>query len=233
MKLNITKYEIATGGKARFRAAVVSDVHERNVDSVISAVSEISPDIVLIAGDLCEAKTPDKISVKSGSDEAFRLLFSLSQKYPVYYGLGNHEAHLSEEKKARAKGAGAVLLDNEFTKVSVGDSEIFIGALGAWTSEPFIKKYSDTYGYKILLCHEPERYFSDIDGQKFDLVIAGHAHGGQWRFFGRGVYAPGQGIFPRYTKGLYGNLLVSAGVSNHVPVPRINNRGEILSVTFT
>ena len=73
-----------------------------------------------------------------------------------------------------------------------------------------------------------ERYRSRSD----DIVFAGHAHGGQWRIFGRGMFAPGQGIFPRYTKGFYGNLLVSAGAHNSEILPRINNKCEILEVNF-
>ena len=65
--------------------------------------------------------------------------------------------------------------------------------------------------------------------QPIDLVVSGHAHGGQWRFFGHGVFAPGQGILPKYTKGFYnGNLLVSAGMTNTAPVPRLFNPTEIV-----
>lgn len=232
MKLSINSYRINTGGRLSFRAAAVSDVHERNVDAVIGAVSEIAPDVIFIAGDLIEAKTPEKVAVRYGSDEAYRLLFALSRLAPVYYGLGNHEAFLSKDKKERVRESGAVLLENELERAVCGKNEFLIGAAAPFTDMKFIERFSSAEGYKILLCHEPERYIREFPDADVDLVLSGHAHGGQWRFGGRGVYAPGQGIFPRYTKGFYGKLLVSAGVSNHVPVPRINNRGEVLSLLF-
>ncbi|MBQ3816071.1 MAG: metallophosphoesterase, partial [Clostridia bacterium] len=58
-------------------------------------------------------------------------------------------------------------------------------------------------GFHILLCHHPEYWEPLVHGRRIELTVSGHAHGGQWRIFGRGVYAPGQGLFPRYTSGLY------------------------------
>lgn len=90
-------------------------------------------------------------------------------------------------------------------------------------------------GYKILLCHHPEYYPLYLRSRKIDLICAGHCHGGQWRFYSpihketRGVYAPGQGLFPALTSGIHdGRLLISQGVSNPVWVPRINNPTEIV-----
>lgn len=232
MKLDLNEYKVETNGALDMCAAVISDVHERNADSVIKNVRCISPDVIFIAGDLIEAKTPTKVSEKYGSDEAYRLIFELSWIAPVYYGLGNHESYLSDEKKKRASDSGAILLENEFLKVELGKNKFTVGAASPFTDENFIKRFASVDGYKILICHEPERYFKNFKVCGADLALAGHAHGGQWRFFGQGIYAPGQGIFPKYTKGFYGELLVSSGVSNHVSVPRINNRGEVISLKF-
>ena len=66
-----------------------------------------------------------------------------------------------------------------------------------------------------------------------DLILAGHAHGGQIRLFGHGLYAYGQGLFPKYTKGIYdGKLIVSAGLANTSRFPRINNPPEIVFLTL-
>ena len=66
----------------------------------------------------------------------------------------------------------------------------------------------------------------------FDLVLSGHAHGGQIRLFGHGLFAPGQGIFPKYTKGLYdGRLIVSTGLKpKEGLIPRINNKRQIVVI---
>ncbi len=90
-------------------------------------------------------------------------------------------------------------------------------------------------GYKILLCHHPEYWEPHLRGRKIDLVLAGHAHGGQFRLFGRGIVATGQGFLPRYTSGVhhgpYGSLIVSRGLTNTAaPIPRLFNPCEIVYV---
>lgn len=83
-------------------------------------------------------------------------------------------------------------------------------------------------GYKILLCHHPEYY--PLIAPYADLIVAGHTHGAQWRFFGLGVFAPNQGWFPKYSKGKYDKMIVSAGLTNTTWVPRINNPCELVIV---
>ena len=84
--------------------------------------------------------------------------------------------------------------------------------------------------YSIADCGGNPKYIKDLP---VDLTLSGHAHGGQWRFFGKGIFAPGQGIFPKYTKGVYENrLIVSSGLGNQTVVPKINNPPEILKVNI-
>ena len=93
----------------------------------------------------------------------------------------------------------------------------------------FLDRFAAAPGYRLLLSHHPEYYDPYLRDRHFDLTVSGHAHGGQWRLFGRGVYAPGQGLFPRYTSGFYddGHLLVSRGVKPSL-LPRFGNPREIL-----
>lgn len=95
-------------------------------------------------------------------------------------------------------------------------------------------------GYRILLCHHPE-YWSlrepMLKDRRIDLVLSGHAHGGQWQFMGRGIFAPGQGLLPKYTGGMhqgqYGSIVISRGLSNPYRfVPRLGNPCEIVYVQF-
>ena len=91
----------------------------------------------------------------------------------------------------------------------------------------WLKEYSSAPGYHILLSHHPE--YLPLIPSSIELVFSGHAHGGQWRVFNHGAWAPGQGWWPRYTKGVYkGRLVVSAGLSNTTWVPRIWNPTEIV-----
>ena len=89
----------------------------------------------------------------------------------------------------------------------------------------WLKDFSSAPGFHILLSHQPE-YFPLIPSS-IELTLSGHAHGGQWRILGRGVFAPGQGLWPKWTKGVYdGRLVVSAGLSNTASVPRFFNPTE-------
>lgn len=89
-------------------------------------------------------------------------------------------------------------------------------------------------GYHILLSHHPE-YWPELRDMNIELVLSGHAHGGQWRFYNPfkkesiGIYAPGQGWFLKWTRGVYENrLVVSAGLHNTAWAPRIGNPTEVV-----
>jgi len=93
----------------------------------------------------------------------------------------------------------------------------------------WLTAFSSVPGFHILLSHHPE-YFPLVP-PSVDLVLSGHAHGGQWRFFGHGVWCPGQGLWPRWTRGVYdGKLVVSAGLSNTTWVPRLFNPTEVVYI---
>jgi predicted MPP superfamily phosphohydrolase len=96
----------------------------------------------------------------------------------------------------------------------------------------FLSRFDQQDGYKILLCHHPEYFARYIRTLSIDLTVSGHAHGGQWCLFGRGIYAPGQGLFPRYTHGVHhaGRLLVSRGVGDSTFIPRIGAPNEIIMI---
>lgn len=102
------------------------------------------------------------------------------------------------------------------------------------TDSAWLDEFEKQDGYKVLLCHHPE-YWSlrepYLSRRTIDLVLSGHAHGGQIRLFGRGFYAPGQGWMPEFTSGVYdGRLIVSRGLSNTASVPRLFNEPEIVYV---
>ena len=87
-------------------------------------------------------------------------------------------------------------------------------------------------GYKILLCHHPEYYPRYLKGHDIPLILSGHAHGGQIRIFGQGLFAPDQGIFPRLTSGVKDDrLVISRGLANRQWVPRLFNPTEIVYVS--
>ena len=112
-----------------------------------------------------------------------------------------------------------------------------------WRSDPtppdpkleWLSEFEKQDGCRILLCHHPEYYPTYLADRNIDLVFSGHAHGGQWRLFGRGLIAPGQGLFPRLTSGVHpgahGKLVISRGMGNGTWIPRINNPCEVVIIT--
>ena len=94
--------------------------------------------------------------------------------------------------------------------------------------------HSEKDGFTILLSHRPELFDTYAD-QGMDLVLSGHAHGGQFRLpFIGGLVAPNQGFFPEYDAGIYmegnTNMLVSRGIGNSILPFRINNRPEVILI---
>lgn len=161
------------------------------------------------------------------------LLRYASEIAPVVMSLGNHEWYLTDKDIATIRSSNAILLNNSDDTYNVKNNDILFGGLSTKCDFEWLDTFSKKTGIKVLLCHHPEYYIKYIKGtylDTFDLVISGHAHGGQWRFFNKGIFAPGQGFFPKYTKGVYGKMIVSAGLSNTAIVPRFNNPKEVVFI---
>ena len=108
------------------------------------------------------------------------------------------------------------------------------------TESEWLDDFAAQEGYKILLCHHPEYWCMRepmIRDRRIDLVLAGHAHGGQWQILGRGIFAPYQGILPKYTSGVhfgpYGRMIISKGLSNpYKVIPRWGNPCEVVFILY-
>ena len=147
--------------------------------------------------------------------------------------MGNHE---TKQKRYRELmddigKTGATVLVNRYVRFG----EMWIGG---WYdprvvhTPDMLDEFEKLDGCKVLMCHKPNHYMEYLRGRDVDLVVAGHAHGGQIRIGAQGVYAPGQGILPRYTRGVVDNMIISAGVGNPSRMPRWNNPEEVLSITL-
>ena len=96
----------------------------------------------------------------------------------------------------------------------------------AWLDE-----FENQEGYKILLDHHPDNYEPYTKKRNIDLILSGHAHGGQIRLFGKGIYGKSQGFLPKYDGGVFDQkLVVSRGLSNTLPIPRLWNPTEIVFI---
>lgn len=234
-RIKIRTYTISAPPAIRgLYAALVTDMHERDPGDILSILHKERPDVIFVAGDLIEAKTAPSVPHWHMPKKALSFLSSASEIAPLYYSPGNHEALLPASATDDISKAGAVFLANADTVALINGHNLLIGGTSSKPDTAWLSLFASKSGYKILLCHHPEYYPQYIAKTGIDLTLSGHAHGGQWRAFGRGLYSPGQGLFPKYTRGVYenGRLVVSAGASNHEPVPRINNPLEVVFIKF-
>ena len=225
MNFEITKYTFYADIPEDVKFIFVSDLHECKVEPILDTIKLTNPHAVLVGGDFVH----DRLNYKSG----FEFIKRSCIICPTFVSLGNHELEYGEDIRGEIVKRGAVLLDNRSTSFK----GIHIGGLSSrlHNSEipdtEWLYDFTKLDSFKILLSHRPEYYEKYLKEFQIDLTISGHAHGGQWRFFGRGVYAPGQGILPKYTSGLHdGRFIVCRGLGNPHLVPRINNSPEIITL---
>lgn len=220
--------------------ALVSDLHNFSYDGLLSALQEEKPDIIVVPGDMVENAICHPINT-SFNLPGFTCLISMAKIAPVYYSIGNHEGGMSDDNRTLLQEHGITLLDNSF----VHAHGMCIGGLTSplpyvkhhaeRTPPPnleFLSRYAAEEGFHLLLCHHPEHYPAHIRNTSVELTVSGHAHGGQWRLFGQDIYAPGQGLFPKYASGLHENrLVVGRGLANTVsPIPRLGNPTEVVFI---
>ncbi len=238
--MTVTRYTVFAPLTRPVRVALAADLHGRSGDGVLLAAEKEKVDLIAVAGDVAGTREHGRNGPLSN---AVDFLGKCAGVAPTYVSLGNHEADLTQEELGELLDAGATVLDNRFVRTG----ELIVGGLtsGYFSERPgrrlretpppdldFVRRFSNEKGYKILLCHHPEYYPAFLRGTDAGLILAGHAHGGQWRLFGRGLFAPGQGVFPKYTSGVHdGRLVISRGLANtFFPVPRLFNRTELVVV---
>ena len=165
------------------------------------------------------------------TENAYSFLTEAAKLAPVYLSLGNHEYDLEDEDIRTLENNGIVLLDNADCCANVKGDLLRIGGLSSEPDGEWLERFSQSVGFKLLLCHHPEYYDSMVSELDIDLVLAGHNHGGQIRLFGHGVLSSRSGLFPRYDSGVFDDrLVVSAGCSNTVALPRLFNPRELVVI---
>ncbi len=228
----LSEYSIPAPIQKRLRFAFVSDLHDCDNAPILEKIAAQKIDAILIGGDFVH----NTQRFQRGID----FLHLAAKTATTFCAIGNHEKKCRRDLYPLIRESGVVLLDNAavpFQGIQIGG--LTTGFLKGQkqsklqkTPPPklsFLEEFSRLEGFKLLLCHHPEYYKRYVRPLPIDLTLSGHAHGGQWRFFGRGVFAPGQGIFPKYTSGLYENrLLVGRGLGDGHSVPRIFNAPEII-----
>lgn len=230
---------------AEVRLAVVTDFHSSdNADDVAAMTASCAPDAVLLVGDLFDDDTQNR-----PTERTLSLMRQLSAQYPCYYVSGNHEAWTGEMDALyqQTEEAGVMVLRMSSGVLTVRGQRIALCGIpdpyemvfsGAPDTEEQIRQAMenvDSADFIVLLTHRPE-LLAKYAQFPLDLVVSGHAHGGQVRIPGvlNGLYAPNQGWFPKLAGGAYTQdgttLIVSRGLAVRTRLPRIFNRPEVVLV---
>lgn len=230
---------------AEVRLAVVTDFHSSdNADDVVAMVASCAPDTVLMVGDMFDDDTQNR-----PTERTLSLMRQLSALYPCYYVSGNHEAWTGEMDALyqQTEEAGVKVLRMSSGVLTVRGQRIALCGIpdpyemvfsGAPDTEEQLRQALedvDSADFTVLLAHRPE-LLTKYAQFPLDLVVSGHAHGGQVRIPGvlNGLYAPNQGWFPKLAGGAYTQdgttLIVSRGLAVRTRLPRIFNRPEVVLV---
>lgn len=230
-----------------YRIAHVSDLHNAQMgkdnEKLLDMLRQAQPDLIAITGDIIDSRN-------TKTDVALHFVREAVKIAPCYYVTGNHEARVPEyaELKLAMEEAGVSVLENEQAYVTVNGETICLLGLDdpsfeteyiggddvTIVKDKLATLYTDTDTFTVLLSHRPE-LFETYAASGVDLVLSGHAHGGQVRIpFLGGLVAPNQGLFPTYDAGSFQQgsttMIVSRGIGNSIIPLRINNRPEVVIV---
>ena len=233
-----------------YRIAQISDLHNATLgkdnQKLLSALRAADPDLIAITGDLVDSR-------HTNLDVAVAFVQAAVEIAPCYYVPGNHENRISEypQLAEALADAGVWILADEKTQLQHDGATITLVGIqdpsfhtegGAIEDETVVGECLSELlepedGFVILLSHRPE-LLQTYEEHGVDLVLSGHAHGGQVRLpWVGGVIAPNQGLFPAYDGGLYirdgTQMVVSRGLGNSLCPLRVNNRPELVLVELS
>lgn len=234
-------------GDKKLTIALITDLHScyygQNQHRLIDVLQKRWPDVIVLGGDIYD----DQMAFKN----ADTLLAALPSIAPSYYVDGNHENWLPpadyQQVIHRITQHGVQVIHGK--QIPIARSNVVIHGVSDPDGGKFaqdLKAVTDNLNPKnvnVLLTHRPER-IDEYRAHPFDVILSGHAHGGQWRvpFLINGVYAPNQGLLPKYAGGLYEfddakfgkvKFVISRGLAREsTRVPRIFNRPELVFITL-
>lgn len=250
-RLEVTHYDISSdkipSSFDGFKIVQVSDFHCDSIPGLMEEIKREEPDLIVSTGDLAD---------DDGSYlPALRLCEHLLDIAPVYAVTGNHDLWRSdyEEFERKTRLAGVVTLHNERVIIEIGGDEIALSGIddpftlnsakAAENVQTFLSKLTRYKGYDILLFHRAN-LFEYVINHGFDLILAGHMHGGQVRLpSGKGLVSPRSNwtgkasvLFPKYVAGHYkkggSEMVVNRGLGNPMLIPRLFNRPELTVITL-
>jgi len=231
------------------RIALLTDLHScyygKNQERLLTAIENQKPDVIALGGDIFDDVLSD--------ENTEIVIASIAEKYLCYYVTGNHEGWCTKEKFQKnmnfLQQHGIPVLSGKTEKINIQNQEIAVSGIDDPDTLAYSENKNNTQqqmqavnpdaqspAYQILLSHRPE-LFPEYQNLHFDLVLCGHAHGGQWRipYLLNGLYAPNQGLFPQYAGGEYSSgsltMIVSRGLAREsTKLPRFYNRPELVII---
>lgn len=249
-ELQVSSYDIVDSRIPKefneYKIVQVSDFHNTKsnklTDDLVKEIKIQKPNIIVITGDLVDSRNTD-------IDVAISFIKKIKNIAPIYFVNGNHETRISKYStlKEMLENEMVIVLENKTEVIEIDDAKINLIGINdpnmsynpyALDSEKIKNELIDTNydknNYSILLSHRPELFDTYVDNE-LDLVLTGHAHGGQVRIpFIGGLVSPNQGFFPKYTSGIIKedntNMIVSRGIGNSIIPFRVNNRPELVIV---
>lgn len=248
--LQVSQYEVISDHLPKefndFKILQITDFHNTKshklTNDLVTEVNKQKPNIVVLTGDLIDANRTD-INV------ALDFVKAIKDFAPIYYVSGNHEASIKNytDLKTGLVQAGVVILDNQTKIIEFSGAKINLLGIDdpkmmpntVVSNNEIIRNEINNLEYEksnfsLLLSHRPEVFDIYVEN-KIDLVLTGHAHGGQIRLpWIGGLYAPDQGLFPKYTSGTFykdsTTMVVSRGIGNSSFPFRVQNRPELVVV---
>lgn len=239
--LTISRYNVSSN--TSLRIVQISDLHNKSFgikqNHILNKIRVLCPDIIVITGDLVH---------NSKHKNAKSFIENIGHIAPTFFVSGNHEYiaknyHILSDLLIQNN---ITILDNSSFSFKKGDTTYTLYGIADPMSEGYERNYSgyikeklsafsyNSSNYNILLSHRPE-LLNLYSQYPIQLILCGHAHGGQLRFpFVGGVIAPNQGLFPKYCCGLHKNNdsieIISRGLGNSVFPFRLFNKPEIVCI---
>jgi len=245
VRLKIVRYSVKNDKlKEPICVAFIADLHSCGYgdkqETLLAAIDKENPDLILLGGDIFD----DNLSQYN----AWELIKGIASKYPCYYVTGNHEWRTKDvvNIKNTMREYGVTVLEGDVvTYEKNGESIKICGVddanIGNIKFETQLNKCQNDITEEditILLTHRPELIDTYL-AYDFDYILAGHAHGGQWRIPGiiNGLFVPAQGFLPEYTGGIYefptAKMIISRGLARESSlIPRFYNRPELVIINF-
>ena len=208
--LCVSRFSIKTDKThGQVKLALVCDLHSCDYGDgqsvLLKAIDAEQPDAVLMCGDIFDDRLPPGNTIE--------FLDGIAAKYPCYYVSGNHEfwSRKADDFKNILMSYGVVVLEGTFDIFEAHGESIRICGIDDPDTDRYpsrsvsyaeqmkqLGESSDSNRFTVLLSHRPER-IEELLPLNPDIVLSGHAHGGQWQIpylLVNGLLSPNQGLFP-------------------------------------